>query len=73
MYNESLLRQAVCGYTGSAKVWAAPRSLGDKASRAFNCGAHTASVYHCAFSDDTTVMVTVSKDKTWKLWNINIE
>jgi len=64
---------AVCGYTGSAKVWAAPRSLGDKASRAFNCGAHTASVYHCAFSDDTTVMVTVSKDKTWKLWNINIE
>lgn len=64
---------AICGYTGSAKVFAAPRVAGTKATRAFNCGAHTSAVYHCAFSDDTMVMATVSKDGSWKLWNINIE
>ena len=55
---------AICGYTGSAKVFAAPRVAGTKATRAFNCGAHTSAVYHCAFSDDTMVMATVSKDGT---------
>jgi WD40 repeat protein len=64
---------AVCGGVGDAKVYSAPRSVGGKATKAFHCGQHRSEVYHLAFSADATLCATVSKDGTWKVWDITID
>lgn len=59
------------GFTPDVKVW---EVLFDKSrsykgvKRAFELKGHKAGVLTLAFSSDSTRMVTVSKDSTWKLW-----
>lgn len=40
-------------------------------TRAFELSGHTAGVYEAAFNCDTTRIATISKDGTWKVFNIN--
>jgi len=64
---------AVCGYVGVVNFLEIPRLLGPKISSAFATGGHRATIYHCCFSYDSMVCCTVSKDGTWKAWDIDID
>lgn len=67
---------ASCGFTPDVKVWEVQFSkTGDfiGVSRAFELKGHSAGVLHFSFSSDSTKMASVSKDGTWKLWNIGVE
>eukprot|EP00124_Ichthyophonus_hoferi_P003076 Ihof_evm1s245 gene=Ihof_evmTU1s245 len=64
----------VTGFVSEAKVYAVDYSKTGEFKRiatAFQLG-HKAGVYDGCFSDDTKLAVTVSKDGTWKLWDIDI-
>ncbi|XP_054716385.1 LOW QUALITY PROTEIN: transducin beta-like protein 2 [Uloborus diversus] len=67
---------ASSGFTPDVRVWEVCFSkTGDfkEVKRAFELKGHTSGVYHFSFSNDSSRMVTVSKDGTWKLWDTNIE
>jgi len=67
---------ASCGFTPDVKVWEVQFSkTGDftGVARAFELKGHSAGVLHFSFSSDSTKMASVSKDGTWKLWNIGVE
>lgn len=59
------------GFTPDVRVWEVSF---DKAryfkgmKRAFDLTGHKAGVLALAFAPDSSRMVTVSKDSTWKLW-----
>ncbi|XP_048767458.2 transducin beta-like protein 2 [Ostrea edulis] len=66
---------ASSGFTPDVKVW----EVGfDKAGnytgckRAFELKGHSAGVYSFSFNGDSSRMVSVSKDRTWKYWNTDI-
>jgi len=67
---------AACGFTPEVRAW---QICFDKTSnfsgvkRAFELKGHTAGVTHFSFNSDTTRMASVSKDKTWKLWDTNVQ
>ncbi|CAF0719924.1 unnamed protein product [Brachionus calyciflorus] len=66
----------VCGFTPDVKIWEVAFDKTDnfkEIKRAFELKGHSAGVYSFAFNADSTRMVSVSKDKTWKLWNTNID
>jgi transducin beta-like protein 2 len=68
---------AACGFTPDVKVWQVcfNKSSGEfkEIKRAFELKDHSAGVYHFSFNADSTRMASISKDKTWKLWNTNVE
>lgn len=68
---------ASCGFTPDVKVWEVTldksgSGLAGPPARAFELKGHNAQVDCLAFSGDSTRMATVSKDTTWKLWNISV-
>ncbi|XP_020622466.1 transducin beta-like protein 2 isoform X3 [Orbicella faveolata] len=67
---------ASAGFTPDVKLWAVEFTKSDEfkqVSRAMELKGHTAGVYHFSFSADSTRMATVSKDGTWKIWDIDVE
>jgi len=59
------------GFTPDAKVWEVMFDKGRNftgVKRAFDLKGHTASILSLAISADSSKMVTVSKDGSWKLW-----
>ncbi|CAL1268086.1 unnamed protein product [Larinioides sclopetarius] len=67
---------ASSGFTPDVRVWEVIFSkTGEfkEVKRAFELKGHTSGIYYFAFSNDSSRMVTTSKDGTWKLWDTNIE
>ncbi|XP_020894686.1 transducin beta-like protein 2 isoform X2 [Exaiptasia diaphana] len=67
---------ASAGFTPDVKLWEVEFDKSDgfrKVSRAMELKGHTAGVYHFTFSSDSTRMATVSKDGTWRVWDIDVE
>ncbi|XP_028938440.1 transducin beta-like protein 2 isoform X1 [Ornithorhynchus anatinus] len=67
---------ASCGFTPDVKVWEVCfNKTGNfrEVVRAFELKGHTARVHSFAFSSDSRRMATVSKDGTWKFWDISVE
>ncbi|KAG8175631.1 hypothetical protein JTE90_004509 [Oedothorax gibbosus] len=67
---------AASGFTPDVRIWEVcftKTSEFKEVKRAFELKGHTSGIYHFSFSSDSTRMVTVSKDNTWKLWDTNIE
>ncbi|XP_062587695.1 transducin beta-like protein 2, partial [Saccostrea cucullata] len=66
---------ASSGFTPDVKVWEVGFDKGGSftgCKRAFELKGHSAGVYSFSFNSDSSRMVSVSKDKTWKYWNTNI-
>ncbi|XP_029212579.2 transducin beta-like protein 2 isoform X3 [Acropora millepora] len=67
---------ASAGFTPDVKLWLVEFTKIDEfkqVSRAMELKGHTAGVYHFTFSGDSKRMATVSKDGTWKIWDIDVE
>ncbi|NXY00066.1 TBL2 protein, partial [Centropus bengalensis] len=67
---------ASCGFTPDVKVWEVCFGKnGDfrEVARAFELKGHTAGVYSFSFSNDARRMATLSKDRTWKFWDTDVE
>ncbi|OQV17498.1 Transducin beta-like protein 2 [Hypsibius exemplaris] len=68
---------AASGFTPDVKVWEVnfEKSSGDfhSVERAFELKGHSAGIPCFAFSGDSTHMVSLSKDKTFRLYDINVE
>ncbi|KPP62402.1 hypothetical protein Z043_119419, partial [Scleropages formosus] len=67
---------ASCGFTPDVKVWEVCFGKSGEFKevvRAFELKGHSAGVCSFAFSNDSRRMVTVSKDRTWKLWDTDVE
>jgi len=67
---------ASCGWTPDVKVWAVNFTKGGAftdVTRAFVLKGHTASVWSFAFNLDSTRMISVSKDGTWRLYDTQVE
>ncbi|CAK8697976.1 transducin beta-like protein 2 [Clavelina lepadiformis] len=67
---------ACCGWTPDVKVWAVMFTrTGEfrEVVRAFELKGHTSSVWTFAFNNDSTRMITVSKDGTWRFYDTQIE
>ncbi|XP_042866984.1 transducin beta-like protein 2 isoform X2 [Penaeus japonicus] len=67
---------ATTGFTPDAKVWnikfGASESF-EGLKRAYDLTGHKASIYSCSMNADSTRMVTVSKDGTWKLYDTDVQ
>jgi len=65
---------ASSGFTPDVKVWEVKFSRGsgdfESVKRAFELTGHTAGVYHFNFNSDSSKIATVSKDGSWKIYNI---
>lgn len=69
---ELLYHLSLTGFDPDVKVWEVKFSkLGEfqQLSRAFELTGHSSGVYDVGFSDDSSRMVTVSKDGTWRAFN----
>jgi WD40 repeat protein len=66
---------ASSGWTPDVKVWAVNFKNGDfqNVTKAFVLSGHTSSVWSFAFSLDSSRMISVSKDGTWRLYDTDIE
>ncbi|GAB6033733.1 Transducin beta-like protein 2 [Chamberlinius hualienensis] len=67
---------ASCGFTSDVKVWQVvfdKTAVFKELARAFELKGHSAGVESFAFNSDSSRMVSVSKDKTWKFWDTNVE
>ena len=66
---------AVCGYVGDVKVMSVNGAGGsfEGLAPAVTVGKHRAGVHSISFNDDTSCCCTVSKDGTWKLWDISVD
>ncbi|XP_022783893.1 transducin beta-like protein 2 [Stylophora pistillata] len=67
---------ASAGFTPDVKLWVVEFTKTDEfkqVSRAMELKGHSAGVFHFSFSADSTRMATVSKDGTWKIWDIDVE
>ncbi|RNA06630.1 transducin beta 2 [Brachionus plicatilis] len=66
----------VCGFTPDVKIWEVAFDKTDnfkEVRRAFELKGHSAGIHCFAFNSDSSRMVSVSKDKTWRLWDTKIE
>ncbi|XP_065830793.1 transducin beta-like protein 2 [Oscarella lobularis] len=66
---------ATTGFTPDVKLWEVEFDKSDAFRalvRAMELKGHTASVYGVSFSKDSTRAATVSKDGSWKFWNIDV-
>jgi len=65
---------ACSGFTPDVKVWEVKFSKGsgefESIKRAFELTGHKAGVYHFDFNSDSTKVATISKDGSWKIYNI---
>jgi len=62
------------GFTPDVKVWEVCfTKSGDfqEVRRAFELKGHSAGVYSFSFNNDSTRMLSASKDGTWKYWDTN--
>ena len=62
------------GFTPDVKVWEVRFNKAgtyEGIRRAFELKGHKSGIYSCDFNQDSTKMVSVSKDGTWKLYNTN--
>lgn len=67
---------AACGFAPDAKVWEvrfAKNGEFQEVKRVFELTGHSSGVYDVAFDVDSSHMVTVSKDGTWRLFNTKVE
>ncbi|XP_042211116.1 transducin beta-like protein 2 isoform X2 [Homarus americanus] len=67
---------ATTGFTPDVKVWEvkfSKTSNFEGVKRAYDLTGHKAGIYNCSINSDSTRMVSVSKDGTWKLFDTNIE
>jgi len=67
---------ATSGFTSDVKIWEVKFSRTgefEKVARAFELTGHSSGVYGFSFNGDSSLMATVSKDGTWKVYNTNIE
>ncbi|XP_050696721.1 transducin beta-like protein 2 [Eriocheir sinensis] len=67
---------ATTGFTPDVKVWEVKFSKAgnfEGIKRAFDLSGHKAGIYSCSINSDSTRMVSVSKDGTWRLFDTNIE
>ncbi|XP_032242347.2 transducin beta-like protein 2 isoform X2 [Nematostella vectensis] len=67
---------ASAGFTPDVKLWEVKFNKSDafeQVSRAMELKGHTAGIYHFSFSADSKRMATVSKDSTWRVWDIDVE
>ncbi|XP_032242349.2 transducin beta-like protein 2 isoform X5 [Nematostella vectensis] len=65
---------ASAGFTPDVKLWEVKFNKSDafeQVSRAMELKGHTAGIYHFSFSADSKRMATVSKDSTWRVWDID--
>ena len=63
----------VLGCTPDVKVWEVTFSKSGEfkqVGRAFELTGHTSGVFDFAFSADSSLVVTVSKDGNWRVFNI---
>jgi len=64
------------GFTPEVKLWQVCYSKSgsfERVNRAFELTGHTSGILSFDFSPDSSRMVTVSKDGTWRLYNTHIE
>lgn len=67
---------ASSGFTPDVKVWEVKFSRTgefEKVNKAFDLTGHTSGIFHFDFNGDSSRMVTLSKDNTWRLYDTNIE
>ncbi|XP_071538410.1 transducin beta-like protein 2 isoform X3 [Panulirus ornatus] len=67
---------ATTGFTPDVKVWEVKFGKTgnfEGMKRAYDLTGHTAGIYSCGINCDSTRMVSLSKDGTWKLYDTNIE
>lgn len=67
---------AASGFTPDVKVWEVKATKSgeiDKIKRAFELTGHRSGIWGFAFNADSSRMATLSKDKTWRLYNIEVE
>ncbi|XP_063847859.1 LOW QUALITY PROTEIN: uncharacterized protein LOC135092965 [Scylla paramamosain] len=67
---------ATTGFTPDVKVWEVKFGKTgnfEGIKRAFDLTGHKAGIYSCSINSDSTRMVSVSKDGTWRLFDTNIE
>jgi WD40 repeat protein len=67
---------AASGFTPDVKVWSVKFTKSgdlDKVARAFELTGHTSGVYHFAWRNDSARMATVSKDGTWRVYNVDVD
>ncbi|XP_055615043.1 transducin beta-like protein 2 [Toxorhynchites rutilus septentrionalis] len=67
---------AACGFTSDVPIWEVRFDKSGEfqsVQKAFNLNGHKAGIFDIAFDRDTSKAVTVCKDGTWKIFNINIE
>ncbi|XP_003387911.1 PREDICTED: transducin beta-like protein 2 [Amphimedon queenslandica] len=66
---------ACCGFTTDVKIWEVVYSKSDEfqsVNRAMDLKGHLAGVVSVSFSQDSKKALTLSKDITFKLWNIDV-
>lgn len=67
---------AASGFTPDIKVWSIKFSKSgsfEKASRAFELTGHTSGVYYFAWRNDSARVASISKDGTWKLFEVSVD
>uniref|UniRef100_H2YEE1 Anaphase-promoting complex subunit 4 WD40 domain-containing protein n=1 Tax=Ciona savignyi TaxID=51511 RepID=H2YEE1_CIOSA len=67
---------ASCGWTPDVKVWAVNFTRSGEykdVTRAFELKGHTTTVWSFDFNNDSTRMVTVSKDGSWRFYDTGVE
>ncbi|KAG0711226.1 Transducin beta-like protein 2 [Chionoecetes opilio] len=67
---------ATTGFTPDVKVWEVrfgKTGTFEGIKRAFDLTGHKAGIYSCSINSDSSRMVSVSKDGTWRLFDTNIE
>ncbi|XP_076040326.1 transducin beta-like protein 2 isoform X2 [Oratosquilla oratoria] len=67
---------ATTGFTPDVKVWEVrfnKTGSFEGIKRAYQLKGHKSGIYSCHFNSDSTKMVSVSKDGTWRLYDTNIE
>jgi len=67
---------AACGFTPEVKVWNAKFTKSgsfEKVTRAYELTGHSSGVYHFTWRNDASMIATVSKDGTWRVYKVDIE
>ena len=67
---------AASGFTPDVKVWSVKfnKSGGfEKAQRAFELTGHTSGIFHFTWRNDSARVATISKDGTWRLYNVELD
>eukprot|EP00795_Rhopilema_esculentum_P015135 gene15135-6322_t len=67
---------AASGFASDIKMWSVEFDKGNgsfkQVSRALELKGHSAAVHSFSFSDDSKRVASMSKDGTWKLWDVDV-